>query len=91
MRTPGRKTATRGQLHGDSAPVGWTAAVKCPALVVMGGKDPDFPEPELVADRQAAALRARKVMIEDAGHYPMADHPQATADALLPFLAELAA
>ncbi|AUY50361.1 alpha/beta hydrolase [Streptomyces sp. CB01881] len=90
MRTPGRKTATRGQVRGDSAPVGWTAAVRCPALVVMGSKDPDFPKPEVVADRQAAALNARKVMIEGAGHYPMADHPQATADALLGFLAELA-
>ncbi|MFB7617347.1 alpha/beta fold hydrolase [Kitasatospora sp. NPDC056181] len=90
MRTPGRKTATRGQVRGDSAPVGWTAAVRCPALVVMGSKDPDFPKPEVVADRQAAALNGRKVMIEGAGHYPMADHPQATADALLGFLAELA-
>ncbi|MBP0451864.1 alpha/beta hydrolase [Kitasatospora sp. RG8] len=90
MRTPGRKTATRGQVRGDSAPVGWTAAVRCPALVVMGSKDPDFPKPEVVADRQAAALNGRKVMIEGSGHYPMADHPQATADALLGFLAELA-
>lgn len=90
MRTPGRKRATRGYVHGDSAPTGWTAAVTCPALVVMGGKDPDFPDPAAVADRQAAALKARKVMIEGAGHYPMADQPQATADALLPFLAELA-
>ncbi|MFJ9951344.1 alpha/beta fold hydrolase [Kitasatospora sp. NPDC091207] len=90
MRTPGRKKATRGYVRGDSAPTGWTAAVTCPALVVMGSKDPDFPRPELVADRQAAALKARKVMIEGAGHYPMADHPRATADALLPFLAELA-
>ncbi|MGV9265561.1 alpha/beta fold hydrolase [Kitasatospora sp. NPDC003701] len=89
MRTPGRKQATRGYVRGDSAPTGWTAAVTCPALVVMGGKDPDFSDPELVADRQAAALKARKVMIEGAGHYPMADRPQATADALLPFLAEL--
>ncbi|MFG3050862.1 alpha/beta fold hydrolase [Kitasatospora sp. NPDC048239] len=89
MRTPGRKAATRGYVRGDSAPTGWSAAVQCPALVVMGSKDPDFPKPELVADRQAAALHARKVMIEGAGHYPMADQPQATADALLPFLAEL--
>ena len=29
-------------------------------------------------------------MIEGSGHYPMADNPQAVADALLPFLAELA-
>ncbi|MET9399719.1 alpha/beta hydrolase [Kitasatospora sp. NPDC002965] len=90
MRTPGRKTATRGYVRGDSAPTGWTSAVRCPALVVMGSKDPDFSKPELVADRQAAALDARKVMIEGSGHYPMADHPQATADALLPFLAALA-
>ncbi|MEV7357418.1 alpha/beta hydrolase [Kitasatospora sp. NPDC091276] len=90
MRTPGRKTATRGHVSGDSAPVGWTAAVRCPSLVIMGSKDPDFPEPEAVADRQAAALNARKVMIDGSGHYPMADNPQATAGALLPFLADLA-
>ncbi|MER7751387.1 alpha/beta hydrolase [Kitasatospora sp. NPDC097643] len=89
MRTPGRKTAIRGHVRGDSAPIGWSAAVHCPALVLMGSKDPDFPKPELVADRQAAALKARKVMIEGSGHYPMADNPQATAEALLPFLAEL--
>jgi hypothetical protein len=26
-------------------------------------------------------------MIENAGHYPAAEYPQATADAILPFLA----
>ncbi|WP_441250885.1 alpha/beta fold hydrolase [Kitasatospora sp. McL0602] len=90
LRTPGRKAATRGYVFGDSSPVGWSSAVSCPALVVMGTKDPDFPDPAVVADRQAAALNARKVMIEGAGHYPMAEFPQATADALLPFLAEVA-
>ncbi|MFD7454311.1 alpha/beta fold hydrolase [Kitasatospora sp. NPDC059827] len=90
LRTPGRRTATRGHVTGDSAPVGWCAAVRCPALVLMGSKDPDFPKPEAVADLQAEKLGARKVMIEGSGHYPMADNPQAVADALLPFLAELA-
>lgn len=90
LRTPGRRQATRGHVTGDSSPVGWSAAVTCPALVVMGTKDPDFPDPAVVADRQARALNARKVMIEGAGHYPMAEFPQATADALLPFLAEVA-
>lgn len=88
LRTPGRRTATRGHVRGDSAPQGWCAAVRCPALVVMGSRDPDFPRPEAVADRQAAALNGRRVMIEGAGHYPMADAPRATADALLPFLTE---
>ncbi|GLW54531.1 alpha/beta fold hydrolase [Kitasatospora phosalacinea] len=90
LREPARKTALRGYLKGDSAPVGWCEGVDVPALVLMGDADPDFPKPELVADRQAAALSGRKVMIGGAGHYPMASHPQAVADALLPFLAELA-
>ncbi|MFJ4680770.1 alpha/beta fold hydrolase [Kitasatospora sp. NPDC088783] len=89
LREPARKAALRGYLRGDSAPVGWCAAVDVPALVLMGDKDPDFPRPGLVADRQAAALRGRTVMIGGAGHYPMASHPQAVADALLPFLAGL--
>ncbi|MFI5528710.1 alpha/beta fold hydrolase [Kitasatospora sp. NPDC051853] len=89
LRTPGRKRATRGYVAGDPSPAGWTAEVRCPALVLMGSRDPDFPAPEVVADRQAAALTARKVMIDGAGHYPMAEFPQATADALLPFLHEV--
>jgi pimeloyl-ACP methyl ester carboxylesterase len=90
LRTPGRRRATRGHVFGDSAPVGWTEGVHVPTLVVMGSKDPDFPKPELVADRQAAALNGRKVMIDGAGHYPMAEFPQVTADALIPFLNEVA-
>ncbi|MER5639771.1 alpha/beta hydrolase [Kitasatospora sp. NPDC002227] len=90
LRTPGRRVATRGYVFGDSAPVGWGADVQSPALVIMGEKDPDFPSPAAVAERQAKALNARTVLIEGAGHYPMAEFPQATAEALLPFLAEVA-
>ncbi|MFE9427851.1 alpha/beta fold hydrolase [Kitasatospora sp. NPDC006697] len=89
LRTPGRRKASRGYVRGDSGPVGWSAGVRCPALVLMGSKDPDFPKPEELADRQAAALNGRKVMIEGAGHYPMVQDPQAVAAALLPFLAEV--
>ncbi|MCX4747458.1 alpha/beta hydrolase [Kitasatospora sp. NBC_01287] len=90
LRTPGRRRATRGQVRGDAGPTGWAEELRCPVLVVMGSKDPDFPNPEMVADRQASVMNARKVMIDGAGHYPMADYPQATADALLPFFAEVA-
>ncbi|WP_035845411.1 alpha/beta fold hydrolase [Kitasatospora azatica] len=89
LRTPGRKQATRGYVRGNSSPIGWTEGVECPALVLMGTKDPDFPKPEVVADRQVKALNGRKVMIDGAGHYPMAQFPQAVADALLPFLTEV--
>jgi pimeloyl-ACP methyl ester carboxylesterase len=90
LRTPGRKRAIRGYVRGDSTEAGWTAGVRCPALVLMGAADPDFPSPQELAERQAALLSARKVMIDGAGHYPMQECPRATADALLPFLAEVA-
>ncbi|MEV4560416.1 alpha/beta hydrolase [Kitasatospora sp. NPDC049285] len=90
LREPARKAAVAGYLHGNSAPIGWCAEVTAPGLVLMGAKDPDFPKPEVLADRQAAALKGRKVMIEDAGHYPMASHPQLVADALLAFLGKIA-
>lgn len=89
LRTPGRRVATHGHVTGDSSPVGWSPAVQSPALIVMGTKDPDFPKPEVVADRQVAAMNGRKVMIEGAGHYPAAEFPQATADAMLSFLTEV--
>ncbi|MFE0459718.1 alpha/beta fold hydrolase [Kitasatospora sp. NPDC058965] len=90
LRTPGRKRATRGQVGGNAAPEGWCEGVEVPTLVLMGSKDPDFPDPELVADRQVKALNGRKVMIQGAGHYPHAQSPQAVADAVLPFLTEVA-
>ncbi|MCU7823457.1 alpha/beta fold hydrolase [Kitasatospora sp. DSM 101779] len=89
LKQPGRRRAVRGYVRGDSAPTGWGADVQCPALVVMGSRDPDFPDPATVAERQARALRGRTVIIEGGGHYPMAGYPQATADALLPFLTEV--
>jgi pimeloyl-ACP methyl ester carboxylesterase len=61
--------------------------VRCPVLVIMGTKDPDFPDPEaearLIADR---ATDGTVVMIEGAGHYPPAEMPAETAQALAPFL-----
>jgi pimeloyl-ACP methyl ester carboxylesterase len=90
LRTPGRRPATKGQGTSDSAPIGWCEDVNLPALVIMGTKDVDFPDPVLIADRQAQALKARKVMIDGAGHFSMTEFPQATADALLPFLDEVA-
>ena len=63
--------------------------VSAPALVVMGELDPDFPDPRAEADWIARALRARVVMVPDAGHYPQSQHPGITGEAVLPFLAEV--
>jgi pimeloyl-ACP methyl ester carboxylesterase len=64
--------------------------VRCPALVVMGRNDPDWPDPEAEAAAIVGLLPAglgRYEMIENAGHYPHAQYPQQVADAVLPFLA----
>ncbi|MCA9727735.1 MAG: alpha/beta hydrolase, partial [Candidatus Eisenbacteria bacterium] len=60
--------------------------VQAPALVVMGGKDPDFPDPavegKLVADRVGGEL----AIIEGAGHYPQTEMPDRTTPVILGFL-----
>ncbi|MEV0001125.1 alpha/beta hydrolase [Micromonospora sp. NPDC050980] len=79
-------------VRGVIAPVDphWTARaaqVRQPVLVLMGTKDPDFPDPGAearAARRQFAVAEAR--MIADSGHYPHADQPAATAAALVEFL-----
>ena len=58
------------------------ANVRCPALVVMGRNDPDWPDPEAEAAAIVGLLPAglgRYTMIEHAGHYPHAQYPQQVA------------
>ncbi|WP_446217094.1 alpha/beta fold hydrolase [Micromonospora sp. IBHARD004] len=85
----GRMDAVRGVI----LPVAphWTARaaeVRQPVLVLMGTKDPDFKDPGAearAARRLFATAEAR--MIDDSGHYPHADQPEATAAQLVEFLA----
>ena len=61
-------------------------AVRAPAIVIMGEKDSDFSDPAAEARFIGDALGARVVMVPDAGHYPQAQQPRITADAVLEFL-----
>ncbi|MEV4200323.1 alpha/beta fold hydrolase [Micromonospora globbae] len=89
LREPGRMAAVRGV----NAPVEphWTTRardVRQPVLVLMGTRDPDFPDPGAearAARRLFATAEAR--MIEDSGHYPHADQPARMAEQLTAFLA----
>jgi pimeloyl-ACP methyl ester carboxylesterase len=56
-----------------------------PALVLWGRHDPYLSVS--YAERQREVFpRARVVILEDSGHWPFADHPEAVARELLPFL-----
>lgn len=94
LREPGRMKAAQTMVSSQATlkeAAKQLANVRCPALVVMGRNDSDFPDPEAEAAAIVGLLPTglgRYEMIEDAGHYPHAQYPQQVADAILPFLAE---
>lgn len=60
--------------------------VKARVLVVMGSRDPDFPNPAEEALRVAKQLDGSVLMVEGAGHYPHAEMPDKTAPPIVAFL-----
>lgn len=92
LREPGRIRAAQSMVKSKlTEPAAQLANVRCPVLVVMGGDDSDWPDPEAEATAIVGLLPAglgRYEMIENAGHYPHAQYPQQVANAILPFLAE---
>lgn len=90
MKRPGYTRAFSLTTRTDHARAGESlAAVTAPALVVMGDKDPDFPDPKDEADWISNAVGGTTVMIEDAGHYPQSQQPERTSVAIVRFLSTL--
>ena len=56
-----------------------------PALVVWGARDP-YLGIDLARAQQEVFPRARIVILDDSGHWPFADDPDRTAQAVVPFL-----
>lgn len=79
-----QQTATTS--HAAAAAV--LASVRAPVLVVMGTKDPDFPDPAGEAGWVAQALDGGVLLVDGAGHYPMAEQPGVVNPAVLDFAAE---
>ncbi|GAB2524135.1 alpha/beta fold hydrolase [Nocardia heshunensis] len=62
-----------------------------PALIIMGGADPDFPSPEAEGQRIVAALPAglgSLAVVPGTGHYPQFEKADQVAELVLPFLKE---
>ena len=74
MMAPGRHRDTEPQL----------GRVQAPALVVMGGADPDFPDPAAEARFTAGALGgpAEVLLLDGVGHYPQAEAVDEVAPAI---------
>lgn len=86
LRRPGHRAALAAMMSGSRAGIATRVPrVTCPALVVMGTKDSDFPDPAAEARWIADTLGgpAGIEMIDGAGHYPMADTPDATVTTFL--------
>ena len=65
--------------------------VQCPALIVMGTADPDYPDPAAEGEAIAPALRpglGTLRILEGAGHYIHAERPDELAALMVSFLAE---
>lgn len=59
--------------------------IKSKVLIVMGSKDPDFREPLKEAEFLAKQTGGEIFIVEGAGHYPQAEYPDQTAQALIKF------
>ena len=90
LREPGRMAALRTMVGLSKAD---TAAIltqsRVPTLVVMGTRDPDFPDAAEEANRLATTLHAERLLVEGAGHYPHAEFPEQVAPAVLSFLSKV--
>lgn len=89
LAEPGRFAAVAAMAAADhDAAEAALPQVTAPALVVMGDKDPDFPDPSAEAHLTAARLggEADIVLVEGAGHYPHAERPAVVSPALVAFL-----
>jgi pimeloyl-ACP methyl ester carboxylesterase len=90
IRRPGYARAFSLTTHTNhEAAEAHLAQISTPALVVMGEKDPDFPDPKKEADWIAGALHGEAVMVPEAGHYPQSQRPDISTDAVLHFLKSL--
>jgi pimeloyl-ACP methyl ester carboxylesterase len=91
LRRPGHWRAFVTTTHTSHAPAeARLDEVRAPALVVMGERDPDFPDPAAEARLVAERLNGKVVMVPGAGHYPQAEFPEIVTELVVEFLRRVA-
>jgi pimeloyl-ACP methyl ester carboxylesterase len=92
LKQPGRFAAAAAMASTPRRPCSERLSqVQTPTLVIMGDKDPDFPDPVAEARYIAEQTRGRLELIEGAGHYPQSDTPEKTAALVIDFLKQTGA
>ena len=90
LAEPGRFAAVKAMLDRDDTAVAERLTqLTVPVQIIMGEKDPDYPDPAAEAEWIAAQTDGVVVLLPNFGHYPQAEAPQETADALTNWLKTL--
>jgi pimeloyl-ACP methyl ester carboxylesterase len=91
LAEPGRMAALRGAPTEQERCRARIPELRCPVRIVMGTRDPDFPDAVAAAEDGQALIGQYTAtsleLIDGAGHYPHAELPAETASAIRPFLA----
>jgi pimeloyl-ACP methyl ester carboxylesterase len=94
LAEPGRMAAVRGVMGDKEECHERVPELRCPALVVLGTADPDYPDPVAEARHAEGVLGAHThtelLLLDGAGHYPHAELPEQTAARIGEFLAAAA-
>lgn len=90
LHEPGRMTAlwTMVNLSKDVTE-SLLSLSQVPALVIMGTRDPDFPDAVAEARWLASQLKANCLVVDGAGHYPQTEMPELVAPDVISFIKSL--
>jgi pimeloyl-ACP methyl ester carboxylesterase len=92
LREPGRMAAAQKMGRSSSTDAGAAlGSIRCPALVIEGSLDSDWPSPPAEGDAIVAAMPAglgQTAVIDGAGHYAHTQFPAQVMALMLPFLKE---
>ena len=74
---------------GKSDTAAFLDEVSVPSLIVMGSKDPDFPDPVEEARSLASRINAETMIVAGAGHYPHVEMADEVGQRIIAFVRQL--